>query len=77
MLAFYRNTSKYWARGRISPETTIGIWVLSGEISKRDMGLLKRNIGYGQIMPLYTCRRLLFGVLLGLPRVRVLFGVLL
>ena len=51
MLAFYRNISKYWARGRISPETTIGIWVLSGEISKRDMGLLKRNIGYGQ----FTC----------------------
>ena len=41
--------SKYWARGRISPEIIIGIWVLSGEISKRDMGLLKRNIGYGQI----------------------------
>ena len=41
--------SKYWARGRISPEITIEIWVLSGEISKRDMGLLKRNIGYGQI----------------------------
>ena len=40
--------SKYWARGRISPEIIIGIWVLSGEISKRDMGLLKRNIGYGQ-----------------------------
>ena len=40
--------SKYWARGRISPEIIIGIWVLSDEISKRDMGLLKRNIGYGQ-----------------------------
>ena len=48
MLAFNRNMSKYWARGRISPEITVGIWVLSGEISKRDMGLLKRNIGYGQ-----------------------------
>lgn len=47
MLAFNRNIGREVEFRPKSP--TVGIWALSDEISKRDMGLLKRNIGYGQI----------------------------